>query len=146
MVLSLQFLVPLRPPSYHLYRGDSPLVDVLHVSNHFPINFLYRPPDTPSGILDSPLDSPLADTNYLLPRGFPLGRRPTMVPGMAHARRKGKVRQDRPRSLPSDLEELRKGKTESLYSQICLRLKSLYHSYKPCMIILGTINNYRQLR
>ncbi|XP_030851024.1 uncharacterized protein LOC580608 isoform X2 [Strongylocentrotus purpuratus] len=67
-----------------------------------------RPPDTPSGILDSPLDSPLADTNYLLPRGFPLGRRPTMVPGMAHARRKGKVRQDRPRSLPSDLEELRK--------------------------------------
>lgn len=37
MILSLQFLVPLRPPSYHLYRGDSPLVDVLHVSNHFPL-------------------------------------------------------------------------------------------------------------
>nr|XP_054753385.1 uncharacterized protein LOC129259125 isoform X3 [Lytechinus pictus] len=68
----------------------------------------FRPPDTPSGILDSPLDSPLADTSFLQPRGFPLGRRPTMVPGMAHARRKNKVRQDRPRSLPSDLEELRK--------------------------------------
>ncbi|XP_041462366.1 CNK3/IPCEF1 fusion protein-like isoform X1 [Lytechinus variegatus] len=85
----------------------------------------FRPPDTPSGILDSPLDSPLADTSFLPPRGFPLGRRPTMVPGMAHARRKNKVRQDRPRSLPSDLEELRKelnksslGKTDETTEKI----------------------------
>ncbi|XP_072178158.1 connector enhancer of kinase suppressor of ras 2-like [Diadema setosum] len=73
-----------------------------------------RPPDTPSELPESPLDSPLIDIHFPTPRGFPQGRRPTMVPGMALSRRRGLSRQGRPRSLPSSLDEISKELDKSL--------------------------------